>query len=110
MLSKRFLATAALIGLMAAPTLAQTTPSSPAAQATTPAPSAAAPVSKKTNLNSATAEEIEVLPGFDKARAKAILDERSKGKFKDWADFDKRMTGASITADAKTKIQDRVTF
>jgi hypothetical protein len=39
-----------------------------------------------------------------------ILDERSKGRFKDWADFDKRMTGTSVNAGVKAKIKDMVTF
>ena len=46
-----------------------------------------------TNLNTASASEIDALPDIGKARTKVILDERAKGWFKDWADFDKRMIG-----------------
>ena len=106
MLATRLLATAALIGLAAAPVLAQTTspaiPSRPAVTSpvasqppattapgpitTHPAgntPAAATSAAKKINLNTATAEEVDALPSLGKARSRAILDERAKGKFKD---------------------------
>ena len=35
-----------------------------------------------------------------------ILDERAKGKFKDWADFEKRMAGTSVNAGVMAKIKD----
>jgi competence protein ComEA len=138
MLAKRLLATAALIGFAAGPVLAQTaspaapsrpavtspatpssaTPSLPSvadhAAATTHTPAAtvttASPVAKKVDLNTATAAEIDALPDIGKARSKAILEERAKGKFKDWADFDKRMTGTHVNAGAKAQIKDHVTF
>lgn len=132
MFAKRLLATAALIGLTAAPVLAQTAPpvtpsrpvltspgmpspsttapATPAARSGTTAATGASAVANKTNLNTATAEELDALPNIGKARSKAILDERAKGKFKDWSDFDKRMTGTSINAGVKSKIQDHVTF
>jgi predicted nucleic acid-binding OB-fold protein len=59
-------------------------------------------------LNTASAAEIDALPEVGKARTKAIIDERAKGKFKDWADFDKRMSGTSVNAGVKAKIQDLV--
>lgn len=128
MFGKRLLATAALIGLTS-PALAQATapaPSRPAITApATPstaspipevnrpmaAPSSSArPVTKKTNLNTATTEEIDALPDVGKARTKVIMDERAKGKFKDWADFDKRTTGTSINTGVKAKIENMVSF
>ena len=115
MFGKRFLTVTALIGL-ATPVLAQSTvPASPNPPATTAppvktAPLSAAPMTKQTNLNTATAEQLDALPDVSKARTKVILDERAKGKFKDWADFDKRMTGTSVNADVKGKIKDLVTF
>ena len=121
-----FLTTMALVGLTAAPLLAQTpavtpsvpgrpaaaapaaiAPAAPAARATSPA---SAPASAKVNLNTASAAELDVLPGIGDARSKAIVAERAKGKFKDWADFDKRMTGRTVNADAKSKIKDLVSF
>ncbi len=127
MFGKRLLATAALIGLTAAPVLAQTTapatpshpaviaPSAPSAPTVSPTPATAAPsvttpAAKKTNLNTATAEEIDTLPNVGKARTKVILDERAKSKFKDWADFDKRTAGTSVDASVKGKIENMVTF
>ena len=118
MFAKRFLTFAALVGLAATPVLAQSpapaSPNPPAITApavkTAPLPTATAPMTKPTNLNTATAEELDALPEVGKARTKAILDERAKGKFKDWGDFDKRMTGPSVTADAKAKLKERVTF
>ena len=118
MFGKRFLTLTALIGLAATPVLAQSTvPASPTPPAVTapavktaPLPAATTPMTKPTNLNTATAEQLDALPEVGKARTTAILDERAKGKFKDWADFDTRMTGTSLNADAKAKIKDLVTF
>ena len=128
MFHKRFLIYTALVGLMATPVFAQssapTSPGRPAVPAptvqapavTTPAAPAArtpmvtAPVAKRTNLNTATAAELDALPDIGKARSKAILDERGKGKFKDWADFDQRMAGSSVNAGVKAKIKDLVAF
>ncbi len=118
MFAKQFLSTLAIIGLMSAPVLAQTTTTAPvkppvAAPATSAPPAktpTAVPVTKKTNLNTATSAELDALPDVGKARSKAIMDERAKGNFKDWADFDKRMTGTSVNAGVKAKIKDLVTF
>ena len=118
MFGKRFLAVAALIGLTATPVFAQSTapasPSRPAVTApaakTTPAPAVTSAKTQQTNLNTATAAELDALPDVGQARTKAILAERGKGKFKDWADFDTRMTGTSINAGVKAKIKNLVTF
>ena len=116
MFGKRFLTVTTLIGLAATPVFAQSTgPASPNPPATTApavktAPHSAAPMTKQTNLNTATAAQLDALPDVGKARAKVILDERAKGKFKDWADFDKRTTGTSVNAAVKGKIKDLVTF
>jgi len=115
MLAKRLLAAAAAICLTAAPVLAQTPapgvpqPTRPTVAA--PAPTAqASPIVKKVNLNTATATELDALPEVGQARGKVILTERAKGPFKDWADFDKRMTGTSVNAGVKAKIKNLVTF
>lgn len=147
MFGKRILTTAALVGLAAAPGLAQTAPptspsrpamttpsmtspaeqssrpgttvpASPAATAASPqaarpatgSPASTATASKAANLNSATAQQLEALPEIGAARSKVILDERAKGKFKDWADFEKRMAGTSVNAGVMAKIKDHVTF
>ncbi len=122
MFLKNLLAAVALIGLTTLPALAQTpaTPAAPAKPATTApaapavkAPAAAKPpvaAAKPVNLNTATDKELDALPGVGKARAKVIMDERAKSPFKDWADFDKRMTGTSVNAGVKAKIKDMVAF
>jgi DNA uptake protein ComE-like DNA-binding protein len=118
MVAKQLLSALAIIGLMSAPVLAQPTTTTPVrppvATPATPAPSvqtpAAVPAVKKTNLNTANAADLDALPDVGKARSKVILDERAKGNFKDWADFDKRMTGTSVNAGVKAKIKDLVTF
>ena len=130
MFVRRLFATAALIGLMAAPVLAQIpAPASPSVPVVTapavpsaavpatgtphpavPTASAVAPVAGKTNLNTATKAELDALPFVGKSRARVILKERAKSPFKDWADFDKRTTGTSVTASVKSKIAPLVTF
>lgn len=118
MFGNRVLTLNPLIGLAATPMPAQSTmPASPPPPATTaPAgktaslPTAKTPVTKLTNLNTAPAEQLDALPEVGKARTKAILNEHAKGKFKDWADVDTKMTATSLDADAKAKIKDLVTF
>lgn len=118
MFGNRVLTLNPLIGLAATPMPAQSTmPASPPPPATTaPAgktaslPTAKTPVTKLTNLNTAPAEQLDALPEVGKARTKAILNEHAKGKFKDWADVDTKMTATSLDVDAKAKIKDLVTF
>jgi DNA uptake protein ComE-like DNA-binding protein len=95
-----------------------TTPSTnmPAAGAAMPqakpaAPAASAmPTGTKVNLNTATADQLDSLPEIGKARTKLIMGERAKGNFKDWADFDKRMTHTAVNKGVRAKIKDHVTF
>jgi competence protein ComEA len=84
-------------------------PAAPAAKAVA-APRPAVPAGTKVNLNTASAAELDALPSVGKARAKAIMDERAKSPFKDWADFDKRMQHSSVNRGVKAKIKDSVTF
>ena len=85
---------------------ALTAPAKPA-----PAPAAAVtPAAQKTNLNTATSDQLDGLPDVGKARTKVIMDERAKGKFKNWDDFTKRMGGTSVNAGVQGKIKDLVTF
>jgi competence protein ComEA len=88
---------------------APATPAAPARPATTTAPATqtrAAPV----NLNSATASELDALPQIGAARAQAIVTERGKGRFRDWADFERRMAGTTVNQQALNAIKDRVRF
>lgn len=73
---------------VAAPKAAPAPVAAPAATAPkaapAPAPAAAATV---VNLNTATEAELDKLPQIGPARAKAIIEARAKGKFKNWDDF-----------------------
>ena len=115
---RRLLSVAALLAVSAAPVFAQTaTPAaSPAAPTTpavaapgkaTPTPVATAPIVKKINLNTATATEMGALPQVGSTGAKAIMDARAKGPFKNWDDFVARKV---VPADAAAAIKDSVTF
>jgi competence protein ComEA len=84
------------------------TPPAAAKTVTTPRPTL--PAGTKVNLNTASATELDALPSVGKARAKAIVDERAKSPFKDWADFDQRMQHTSVNRGVKAKIKDSVTF
>jgi DNA uptake protein ComE-like DNA-binding protein len=68
------------------------------------------PAGTKINLNTAAANELDTLPGVGKARSKAIMTERAKSPFKDWADFDKRMQHTAVNRGVKAKIKDFATF
>jgi competence protein ComEA len=45
------------------------------------------------DVNKADAAALDSVKGVGPSMSKAILDERSKGAFKDWADFQKRVKG-----------------
>jgi competence protein ComEA len=94
----------------------------PPAATSTPAPGASSkpakpastsgtlPAGTKINLNTATAAELDSLPQIGAARTKLIMSERAKGNFKDWADFDSRMSKTSVNKGVRAKIKDHVTF
>ena len=91
---------------------APTAPPAATAPATAPRPAAApaqatAPVTKKVNLNTADAKELDSLPQIGEARAKDIIAARAKSKFKDWADFEKRNV---VPKNAESAIKDKVSF
>lgn len=62
------------------------------------------------NLNTATEAQLDGLPQIGAARAKAILAERGKGRFRNWDDFVQRMAGTPVNQTAKDAIKDKVTF
>lgn len=45
------------------------------------------------DVNKADAAALDSVNGIGPAMSKLILDERAKGEFKDWADFQKRVKG-----------------
>jgi competence protein ComEA len=110
---RRLLSVAALLALSAAPALAQTAapaqPTAPAvaAPAKPATPVAAAPIAKKINLNTATVTELDGLPQVGPNRAKAIMDARAKGTFKNWDDFVARKV---VPSNVEAAIKDKVTF
>jgi competence protein ComEA len=95
----------------AAPVTAPAAPAAQAAPAAKPAtPAAAQPAAaqaKKININTATAAELDTLKGIGEARAKKIIEERGKAKFKDFADLVKRGT---LPSNVEADIKDKVTF
>src|SRR4029077_12997438 len=115
MIGKPLLALAAMLALASMPAFAETSPpkkdTAPAAKSPAPAPAPAAtksaPVTQKVNLNTATAAELDALPQIGPARAKAIIEGRAKGKYKNWDDFVARKV---IPSNAETAIKDKVSF
>src|SRR5215475_15680594 len=114
----RVLVTSATLALLSVPAFAQGTqpaqPAKPAPAVTAPAPAkpattgaATAPQVAKTNLNTATAAELDKLPQIGPARSKAIVEARAKAKFKNWDDF---MARKLVPADAAAAIKDVVSF
>jgi competence protein ComEA len=53
------------------------------------------------DVNKADAAALDGVKGVGPSMSKAILDERSKGEFKDWADFQKRVKGVADKKAAK---------
>jgi competence protein ComEA len=53
------------------------------------------------DVNKADAAALDSVKGVGPAMSKQILDERSKGEFKDWADFQKRVKGVGDKRAAK---------
>jgi len=68
---------------------------------------ATTPQGAKTNLNTATAAELDKLPQIGPARSKAIIEARTKAKFRDWNDFVARKV---VPAEAAAAIKDVVAF
>ena len=93
----------------AKPTAPVTTPAAPAAQPAKPVvPTATQPAqTKKININTATAAELDTLKGIGEARSKKIIEERAKTKFKDFADLVKRNV---LPANVEADIKDKITF
>jgi competence protein ComEA len=53
------------------------------------------------DVNKADAAALDSVKGVGPAMSKKIMDERSKGEFKDWADFQKRVKGVGDKSAAK---------
>ena len=53
------------------------------------------------DVNKADAPALDGVKGVGPKMSKAILDERAKGEFKDWADFEKRVKGVGEKSSAK---------
>src|ERR1700745_2483896 len=85
-----------------APAVAAPAPAKPATTGAATAPQVA-----KTNLNTATAAELDKLPQIGPVRSKAIIEARAKAKFKNWDDFLARKV---VPTDAAAAIKDVVSF
>jgi competence ComEA-like helix-hairpin-helix protein len=82
-------------------------PAQPAARTTAPA-AATQTQGQKINLNTANEAELDKLPQIGPARAKAIIENRTKnGRFKDWNDFVAR---GVVPSNAEAAIKDLVRF
>jgi competence protein ComEA len=53
------------------------------------------------DINKADAAALDSVKGVGPSMSKAILEERGKGEFKDWADFQKRVKGVGDKKAAK---------
>ena len=53
------------------------------------------------DVNKADAAALDGIKGVGPSMSKAIIDERGKGEFKDWADFQKRIKGVGDKRAAK---------
>jgi competence protein ComEA len=53
------------------------------------------------DVNKADAAALDSVKGVGPAMSKTIIDERAKGEFKDWADFQKRVKGVGDKRAAK---------
>jgi competence protein ComEA len=125
MFTRRVLVTSVALALLSASAFAQGNqpamqPSTQPMQPAKPAPAVTAPAAKptttgvatapvvaKTNLNTATAADLDKLPKIGPARSKAIIEARAKDKFKNWDDFVARKV---VPSDAAAAIKDVVTF
>ena len=120
MFTRRVLVTSAMLALLSVPAFAQgTQPAQPTKPAPAPAVAAPAPAKPattgaatapqvaKTNLNTATAAELDKLPQIGPVRSKAIIEARAKAKFKNWDDFLARKV---VPTDAAAAIKDVVSF
>jgi competence protein ComEA len=108
---RRVLIASVALAVLSAPAFAQgmqpsTTPA-PAAKQPATTGAATAPVAAKVNLNTATVAELDKLPQIGPSRSKAIVDARTKAKFKNWDDFVARKV---LPADATAALKDVVTF
>jgi DNA uptake protein ComE-like DNA-binding protein len=107
MIVRSLFAIATALALFATPALAQTKqPAKEAPAKTVPAPAPAA-VAKKVNLNTATAKDLDALPQIGPARAKAIVEGRAKGNYKNWDDFVARKV---VPSNAEAAIKGLVSF
>jgi competence protein ComEA len=125
MMKSRILAGAAALSLLASPLFAQTpaptapAPARPAVPAAPAAPAPAAakpatapvaaptPVGQRVNINTATAAQLDTLKGIGEARAKKIIEERAKGRFKNFDDLVKRNV---LPSNVEADIKDKITF
>lgn len=82
-------------------------PAAPAAAPAAARPATAAPaaVGKVVNINTASADELDTLRGIGPARAKKIMEERAKARFRNFDDLVQRnVLPSNVEADLRGKI------
>jgi competence protein ComEA len=82
-------------------------PAAPAAAPAAARPATAAPaaVGKVVNINTASADELDTLKGIGPARAKKIMEERAKARFRNFDDLVQRnVLPSNVEADLRGKI------
>jgi DNA uptake protein ComE-like DNA-binding protein len=90
------------------PAAAAPAPAAAQPAARTTAPAATQAQGQKVNLNTAAEGDLDKLPQIGPARAKAIVENRTKsGRFKDWNDFVAR---GVVPSNAEAAIKDLVRF
>ncbi len=63
------------------------------------------PAGQRININTASAEQLDSLKGIGPARAKKIIEERAKARFKNFDDLVQRnVLPSNVEADIKDKI------
>ncbi len=120
MITSRILKSLAVLAITAGPAFAQAQPATPAKPAAPAAPAVTAPAKpatpaaatpaaqvRKININTATAAELDGLKGIGDARAKKIIEERAKAKFKNFDDLVKRNV---LPSNVEADIKDKITF
>jgi competence protein ComEA len=89
----------------ARPATAQSAAPAAAPAAARPAAAAPAAVGKVVNINTASADELDTLKGIGPARAKKIMEERAKARFRNFDDLVQRnVLPSNVEADLRGKI------
>jgi competence protein ComEA len=90
-----------------APAQAQPAAQPAPARATPAAAPAATGITRRVNINTASADELDQLKGIGPARAKKIIEERAKQRFRNFDDLVQRNV---LPSNVEADIRDQITF